>query len=214
MYTDEYIHELQTRTGNDPALLEDLYLIGFRMVSLTWNEQNSLAGSCQTGGGLTDIGREFVKEAQRLGMIVDVSHLSDEAFWDIMEMTEAPIVASHSNSRAICDVSRNLTDDMFRHLCKSGGVAGLNQYSKFVGEKPDLDTVCDHVLHFLEMDPDGEHIALGADLDGCEELTAGFEGVQSYPALAQRMLDRGISEPLIRNIFWNNALGVMERCCM
>lgn len=200
--------------GNDPALLEDLYLIGFRMVSLTWNEQNSLAGSCQTGGGLTDIGREFVKEAQRLGMIIDVSHLSDEAFWDIMEMTEAPIVASHSNSRAICDVSRNLTDDMFRHLCKSGGVAGLNQYSKFVGEKPDLDTVCDHVLHFLEMDPDGEHIALGADLDGCEELTAGFEGVQSYPALAQRMLDRGISEPLIRNIFWNNALGVMERCCM
>ena len=200
--------------GNDPALLEDLYLIGFRMVSLTWNEQNSLAGSCQTGGGLTDIGREFVKEAQRLGMIVDVSHLSDEAFWDIMEMTEAPIVASHSNSRAICDVSRNLTDDMFRHLCKSGGVAGLNQYSKFVGEEPDLDTVCDHVLHFLEMDPDGEHIALGADLDGCEELTAGFEGVQSYPALAQRMLDRGISEPLIRNIFWNNALGVMERCCM
>lgn len=200
--------------GNDPALLEDLYLIGFRMVSLTWNEQNSLAGSCQTGGGLTDIGREFVKEAQRVGMIVDVSHLSDEAFWDIMEITEAPIVASHSNSRAICDVSRNLTDDMFLHLCKTGGVAGLNQYSKFVGEKPDLDAVCDHVLHFLEMDPDGKHISLGADLDGCEELTAGFEGVQSYPSLAERMLARGISEPLIRNIFWNNALGVMEQCCM
>lgn len=200
--------------GHDTALLEDLYLIGFRMVSLTWNEQNALSGSCQTGGGLTQAGREFVKEAQRLGMIVDVSHVSDEAFWDIIEMTEAPIIASHSNSRSVCNVPRNLTDDMFRQLCLTGGVAGLNQYSKFIGDKADLDTVCDHVLHFLEIDPDGKHIALGADLDGCDELAEGFEGIQSYSALADRMLLRGISEPLIRNIFWNNALGVMERCCM
>ena len=169
--------------GHEPALLEDLYMIGFRMVSLTWNEQNPLAGSCQTGGGLTEIGKEFVKEAQRLGMIIDVSHLSDEAFWDIIEITESPIVASHSNSRALCDVPRNLTDDMFRNLCMTGGVAGLNQYTKFLGNEPDLDTVCDHVFHFLEMDPEGKHIALGADLDGCDELTSGFEGIQSYPAL-------------------------------
>jgi membrane dipeptidase len=200
--------------GHEPALLEDLYMIGFRMVSLTWNEQNPLAGSCQTGGGLTEIGKEFVKEAQRLGMIIDVSHLSDEAFWDIIEITESPIVASHSNSRALCDVPRNLTDDMFRNLCMTGGVAGLNQYTKFLGNEPDLDTVCDHVFHFLEMDPEGKHIALGADLDGCDELTSGFEGIQSYPALAERMLARGVSEPLIRNIFWNNALGVMEQCCI
>lgn len=200
--------------GHDPALLEDLYMIGFRMVTLTWNEQNPLAGSCQTGGGLTEMGREFVKEAQRLGMIVDVSHLSDEAFWDIMEMTTAPVVASHSNSRSVCDVERNLTDDMFRQLCRTGGVAGLNQYAQFVGGKPDLDTICDHVLHFLEMDPEGKHIALGGDLDGCNELTGGFEGIQSYPLFADRMLARGITEPLIRNIFWNNALGVMEQCCI
>lgn len=200
--------------GYDPALLEDLYMIGFRMVTLTWNEQNPLAGSNRTGGGLTEQGREFVREAQRLGMIVDVSHLSDEAFWDIMEMTQAPVIASHSNSRAICDVSRNITDDMFRQICKTGGVVGLNQYAKFIGGKADLDAACDHVLHFLEMDPDAKHIALGADLDGCDELTAGFEGIQSYPTLADKMLERGINEPLIRNIFWNNALGVMEQCCM
>lgn len=200
--------------GYDPALLEDLYMIGFRMTTLTWNEQNLLAGSHQTGGRLTDRGREFVREAQRLGMIVDVSHLSDEAFWNIMDMTDAPIVASHSNSRAVCDVSRNLTDDMFRQICQTGGVVGLNQYVKFVGGKADLDAVCDHVLHFLEMDPEGNHIALGADLDGCDELASGFEGIQSYPTLAEKMLERGISEPLVRNIFWNNALGVMEQCCM
>ena len=200
--------------GYNPELLEDLYLIGFRMVSLTWNEQNPLAGSHQTGGGLTDLGREFVKVAQRLGMIVDVSHLSDEAFWQIMDMTAAPIVASHSNSRAVCNVSRNVTDDMFRQICKTGGVVGINQYVNFVAEKPNLDSICDHVIHFLEMDPDGRHIALGADLDGCDELVEGFEGIQSYPSMAERMLNRGISESLIRNIFWNNAWGVMERCCM
>ena len=200
--------------GFNPELLEDLYMIGFRMATLTWNEQNPLAGSCQTGGGLTEMGREFVKEAQRLGMIIDVSHLSDEAFWDIIEMTDAPIIASHSNSRAVCDVSRNLNDDMFRQICQTGGVAGLNQYARFVADQPDLDAICDHVLHFLEMDPEGKHIALGADLDGCEELAEGFEGIQSYPVLAERMLARGITEPMIRNIFWNNALGVMEQCCM
>lgn len=200
--------------GYDPALLEDLYMIGFRMATLTWNEQNPLAGSNQTGGGLTEQGREFVREAQRLGMIIDVSHLSDEAFWDIVDVTAAPIIASHSNSRAVCDISRNLTDDMFRQICKVGGVVGLNQYAKFVGEKPNLDTVCDHVLHFLELDPEGTHIALGADLDGCDELTDGFDGIQSYPTLADKMLERGISEQIIRNIFWNNALGVMEQCCM
>lgn len=200
--------------GYNPELLEDLYLIGFRMVSLTWNEQNPLAGSHQTGGGLTDLGREFVREAQRLGFILDVSHISDEAFWDIMDLSKAPVVASHSNSRAVCNVSRNITDDMFRQLCQTGGVVGINQYANFVAESPNLDHICDHVIHFLEMDPEGKHIALGGDLDGCYELSEGFEGIQSYPRMAEKMLERGISEPIIRNIFWNNALGVMERCCM
>ena len=200
--------------GYDPALLEDLSLIGFRMTTLTWNEQNPLAGSHLTGGGLTDQGKEFVKEAQRVGMIIDVSHLSDEAFWDIIKITDAPIVASHSNSRSVWDVSRNLTDDMFRQICQSGGVAGLNQYAKFVGGQENLDAACDHVLHFLELDPEGTHIALGGDLDGCDQLTQGFDGVLGYGPLAQRLLERGVTEEMIRNIYWNNALGVMDKCCM
>ncbi len=200
--------------GYDPALLEDLYMIGFRMVSLTWNEQNPLAGSCQTGGGLTDQGKVFVEEAQRLGMMVDVSHLSDEAFWDIMKITRGPVVASHSNSRTLCDVSRNLTDDMFRAICETGGVVGLNQFAKFVGDNANLDTICDHLLHFMQMDPDAEHIALGGDLDGCDQLTEGFEGVHSYSAMAQRILARGVGEDTLSRIYWTNALGVMERCCM
>ena len=198
----------------DPELLQDLYAVGFRISSLGWNEQNVLTGSHKTGGGLTDLGREYVKEAQRLGMIIDVSHISDEGFWDIMNVTEKPIVATHSNSRAVCDHSRNLTDDMFKAICQTGGVAGFNQCAPFVGENCDLDTACDHFLHFLELDPDGDHIALGGDLDGCDELPAGFDGVQSYPALAQRLLQRGVDEVTLRKIFWENALGVMDKCCI
>ena len=200
--------------GFDPALLETLYKAGVRITSLGWNEMNVLCGSHRTGGGLTDLGKEYIKEAQRLGMIIDVSHCSDEAFWDMMKVTNAPIVATHSNSRAVCGVSRNLTDDMFRAIMETGGVAGFNQCAPFVGEKPTLDTACDHFLHFMELDPDGKHIALGGDLDGCDELPAGFDGVQSYPALAQRLLERGLSEENLYDIFWNNPLGVMEKCCM
>ena len=198
----------------DPALLEELYKVGFRISSLGWNEKNVLTGSHVTGGGLTDLGREFVKEAQRVGMIVDVSHISDEGFWGVMDVTEKPIVATHSNSRAVCDHSRNLTDDMFKAICQTGGVAGFNQCAPFVGENPDLDTVCDHILHFLELDPEGDHIALGGDLDGCDELPSGFDGVQSYPTMAQRLLLRGVDEKLIRKIYWENALGVLRKCSM
>lgn len=198
--------------GYDPELLQDLYAAGFRITSLGWNESNPLTGSHQTGGGLTDLGREYVREAQRLGMIVDVSHISDEGFWDIIEITQAPIVATHSNSRQVCNVSRNLTDDMFRAICRTGGVAGFNQCAPFVGKEPDLNDACKHFLHFMELDADGTHIALGGDLDGCDKLPAGFEGVQDYPKLAQKLLESGLNEDNLRNIFWNNALGVMKKC--
>lgn len=200
--------------GYDPELLQDLHLIGFRMTTLTWNESNPLSGSHLTGGGLTEQGREFVKEAQRLGLLIDVSHISDEAFWNIVDMTEAPIVASHSNSRSFCNVSRNLTDDMFRAICGTGGVAGFNFCAEFVGDQPDMNTVCDHILHLLEMDPEGHHLALGGDLDGCDHLPAGFSGIDSYAVLADRLQERGVSDVMLQNIFWNNAMGVMSKCCM
>ena len=198
----------------DPAKLEELYKTGFRITSLGWNEQNVLAGSNVTGGGLTDLGKEFVKEAQRLGMLIDVSHISDEAFWDIMEITQAPIIATHSNSRSICGHSRNLTDDMFKAICKTGGVAGFNQCDAFVGEEPDLDTACDHFLHFMELDPTGDHLALGGDLDGCDKLPEGFNGVQDYPKLAAKLMERGLDEKTVHKIFWDNVMEVFGKCCM
>lgn len=198
----------------DPDRLEELYKLGFRITTLGWNEQNPLAGSHVTGGGLTDRGRRYVQEAQRLGMIIDVSHVSDEAFWDIMKISYHPVIASHSNSRKVWNVSRNLTDEMYLALCDCGGLTGINLYSEFLGENADLDTVCNHILHFISLRGDHKHIALGGDLDGCESLPAGFCGIEDYPRLADKLLDRGLQELEVLDIFWNNALGVMKQCCM
>lgn len=197
--------------GHDPALLEDLFAIGFRISSLGWNEKNPLTGSHVTGGGLTDQGREYVKEAQRIGMLVDVSHISDEGFWDIINITSAPVIATHSNSRAVCGDSRNLTDDMFMAICETGGIAGYNVCAEFTGENPTIDTICDHIFHFMELDPSGKHIALGGDLDGIDKTPAGFDGVQSWPLLAERLMERGLDKKTVMDIFWNNGIGVMER---
>ena len=200
--------------GYDPELLPDLYAVGFRMTTLGWNDSNPLVGSHVTGEGLQPSGRHFVEKAQSLGMIIDVSHISDKGFWDIMDITAAPVIASHSNSRCVFDHSRNLADDMFRQICKVDGVAGINLYSNFISDNADIDAVCDHIFHFLELDPEGKHIAIGGDLDGCDSLPAGISGIQDYPALAQRLVDRGLTEQMVQDIFWNNAIGVMKRCCM
>ena len=198
--------------GYDPEMLPDLHAIGFRVASLGWNEKNPLTGSHFTGGGLTDQGKAFVKLAQELGILIDVSHISDEGFWDIMDMTDAPVIATHSNSRHICGHSRNLTDEMFKAIVSTGGVAGYNMCADFTFEKdPTLDHVCDHILHFLELDPSGKHIALGGDLDGVDSMPAGFAGVQDYPKLADKLLERGVEEGMIHDIFWNNGIGVMDR---
>lgn len=199
--------------GYDPERLESLYALGFRITTLGWNEHNPLAGSHCTGGELSDLGVAYVKQAQRLGMLVDVSHISDQAFWDIMDITQKPVIASHSNSRNVWNVSRNITDEMFLAICNCGGVVGINLYADFLGENPDVDTVCDHIFHFLTLDPDGHHIALGGDLDGCDRLPAGISGIQDYPRLAKRLLERGLSEETVHDIFWDNAIGVMKLCC-
>lgn len=198
--------------GFDPEQLAVLYDQGFRISTLTWNEKNSLAGSHVTGGGLTDRGRVYVRNAQQLGMLIDVSHLSDEAFWDLMDITQAPIIATHSNSRAVCGHSRNLSDDMFRQIARTGGVCGINLYTAFLGSgSVTVNTVCDHVLHFLELDPDASHIALGGDLDGCEALPEGIRGIGDYQLIAEALLRRGLDEKTVRKIYWDNAIGVMNR---
>lgn len=197
----------------DPGRLEPLRLQGFAMTGLTWNYENSLAGSHMTGQGLSARGADYVRAAQQLGMLVDVSHASDEAFWQVCRMTQGPILASHSNSRAVCPESRNVTDGMYAAICETGGVVGLNFYTEFLGRgQVDFETVWYHLDHFLQLAGDDRHVALGADLDGCDSLPDGFTGVASYPALAAYLADRGLGEETLRRLYFENLMGVYRQC--
>lgn len=199
--------------GCDPGKLDLLGQMGFSMVSTVWNLENALAGSHLTGQRLSAQGREFIRRAQKLGFIVDVSHCSDAAFKDICELAELPIVASHSNSRAVCPHSRNLTDDMYKAICGLGGVAGLNLYVPFLAERhADLETVWRHLDHFLQLAGSDCHVGLGLDLDGCDQLAEGFTGLGSYPRLAEFLMARGLSEQTLRRVFHENFMGVFDLC--
>ncbi len=197
----------------DPGHLDQAYEMGFRMVSPTWNFQNALAGTNTTGGGLTARGKEFVRRAQQLGMLVDVSHISDEAFWDICSITQAPVVASHSNARRICGHSRNLSDDMFQEICKTGGFAGLNLYTEFLGRNlVDFSDVRAHIEHFLDLGGE-RHIGLGGDLDGCDTLPEGFNGVDDYQKLYDYLIQNGIPTAMADGIFYQNVREVVKQIC-
>ncbi len=190
----------------DPEKLELAAGWGARLVNITWNHVNALSGTNveQPDRGLTDRGRVFVEAAYGLGVLPDVSHLSDPGFWDIAEMGLGPIVATHSNARAVCGHPRNLTDDMFKAVRDSGGVAGLNMYEGFIGGAHTLDDAVRHVDHFMELDGE-KAVALGGDWDGCE-LSFGWRGVQDLPALWAALADRGYGPGLLEDIFFNNWL--------
>ena len=189
----------------NPHRLQSLREQGFRMLTLTWNADNVLAG-CHFGRqGLTDAGRDFVREAENLGIYLDVSHLGEKSFWDLAKTAKRPVVASHSNARAIWDVSRNLTDDQLRFIGESGGTAGLNLYPAFLGEQADFDTLRRHLEHMLRLC--GEtHVALGGDLDGCEALARGFKHVGNYADFYLYLSEQGYSATLLDQIFYLNLL--------
>ena len=191
----------------DPDRLEELKDLGFLMTTLTWNFPNALAGPHGTELGLTDQGRAFVRRAQELGIVIDVSHLSEKAFWDLIDVTTAPIVATHSNSRAICDHSRNLTDKQFKVICNLGGLVGLNLYAPFLNDsgRADFSDVKRHLEHFLELGGQ-HHLALGGDLDGCDALPTGFRGIESYNDLGRWLMQQGLEELTVNNVFNNNAV--------
>ena len=186
----------------DEGLLERAYEMGVRMISLVWNLPNSLAAPCGSDEGLTEKGRHFFTRAQALGMLVDVSHVSEKGFWDMIGLAEKPVIASHSDSFAVCPHPRNLTDDQFRAIRDLGGVVGLNLYLDFVGE-PTMDALVAHVEHFLNLNGE-KTVCLGGDLDGCEALAAGMTGMQDAPKLYDALKARGYSDALLEDIFWNN----------
>ncbi|MBQ9330780.1 MAG: membrane dipeptidase [Oscillibacter sp.] len=189
----------------DPERLAEAGSWGVRAVNLTWNHENALSGSHRESPerGLSDRGREFVRQGQALGILMDVSHLSDAGFWDLADMTAGPILASHSNSRALCPHTRNLTDDQFRAVRDSGGVVGINLYTAFVGGDGSMEALLAHFDHFLALG--GERtVALGSDWDGGITGAGGIAGAEDMVRLAEAMERRGYGAALIRDIFYNN----------
>jgi membrane dipeptidase len=193
--------------------LNAAYDAGVRAITLTWNHANSLSGTNaeETERGLSDEGERFVRKCNELGVIVDLSHISDAGFWDAVRVSEKPIIASHSNSRAVFPHRRNLTDDMFRAVRDSGGTVGLNLYSAFVGEDPTVDDVLRHAEHFLNLG--GERsLSLGCDFDGCDSLPRGINGTESIESL-YFAFEKAFGTAISNDIFFNNLMRVVQQVC-
>lgn len=171
------------------STLRMLYTLGVRAMGLTWNYRNQLAdgvGELETGGGLTRFGKEVVKEMNRLGMVVDVSHLSETGFWDVDGIATKPYIASHSNAKSICDAPRNLSDDQIRAISSRGGVIGINLYSGFLtnGKEAHMQDILAHIHHIIQIGGD-QCLGLGCDFDGIDAMPIEIKDVSDIKRLLE-----------------------------
>jgi membrane dipeptidase len=197
--------------------LTELHQRGARYLTLTWNNGNAWAGSSNgvdgsRTGGLTAFGREVIRTMNRLGMIVDVSHVSPETLADVLAVSDQPVIASHSSARALNDHPRNLDDDQLRAIAAAGGIVNVNFFPKFIDSRfPDpvpMERVVDHIEHIARV-AGVEHVGLGSDFDGIPAVPVGLEDVAAMPAIAQVMLDRGWSAAEIAQVLGLNMLRLL-----
>jgi len=197
--------------NGDIGVLRVLHRLGVRVFGLTWSNANELGCGCfvPDDTGLTPFGFDVVKECNRLGIIVDVSHLSDKGFWQVLETSSAPVIASHSDARALCPGQlRNLTDDMLRALDAAGGYVGVNYHRPFLTGSEEIPATLDdavrHIEHMAEY-AGVQHVGIGSDYDGIgEHVPAALEECSTYPALAEALLRRGWKEADVRGVMGEN----------
>ena len=211
------------------SYLRDFYRLGARMMTLTWNFQNELGFPNKMGAsdgtrpprcvpdtehGLTETGIAFLEEMERLGMIIDISHLNDAGIWDVFRHTTKPFVASHSNARALASHPRNLTDEMIRALAERGGVAGINFCASFLrdeehGGDPKHSLCRDMVRHMKHMKSIGGIgcIGLGSDFDGITSIVE-MKDCSGMQMLADEMSAQGFTTGEIESVFSGNVLRV------
>ncbi|RUS48242.1 dipeptidase [Cohnella sp. AR92] len=170
-----------------------LHRLGVRLLGMTWNHANWAADGAMEprGGGLTAAGRKLVRECEKLGILIDVSHLSEKGFWELRELASRPFFASHSNARAILNHPRNLTDDQIRALIQVNGILGITFVPYFLSgsDTVRIDDVLRHVEHICELGGAG-HLAFGSDFDGTDSHVSGLSHPGGYPALAEALLKR------------------------
>ena len=198
---------------NSLARLAEWRRRGVRMAALTWNYENCIGTPAMTdqNAPLKPFGKEAVKEMTRLGIAPDTSHLSDRGFYDVLETGVAP-VASHSCCRALCGHARNLTDEQLKALFEAGGYIGVNFCPEFLRQdkKADLDAVCDHVIHIMELGG-ANHVGFGSDFDGIDAKPVGLNGPQDFPALLNALRRRGLTEDEIEHVAGKNLMAYYDR---
>jgi membrane dipeptidase len=199
-----------------------LHAAGLRSLGLTWSRRNAFAtgvpfgfpGSPDQGPGLTDEGRALVRACGELGILVDVSHLNARGFWDVAELSDAPLVASHSNAHALCPSPRNLTDDQLRSIGERRGLVGINFHVGFL--RPDgaheadtpLRLIAEHAAHVAEL-AGAECVGLGSDFDGAT-MPAALGDVTGLPAVLDALRDAGFGASELDGIAWRNWHRVLE----
>lgn len=212
--------------GEDVETIYTLYQLGFRHATLTWNEQNALATGVKgdVNRGLTTLGKDAVKIMESLGMILDVSHANDKTFWDIYNIATKPFIASHSNSRALCNVPRNLTDEQIKAIGEKGGLVGINAFNEFINlehNKRTIDYLINHIEHIVNL-IGIDHVALGFDFfeyignDTADTFTEdpyvgtlGIEDISKGNNLILKLQDRGFSKEDIEKIGYKNFLNLI-----
>ncbi len=201
--------------GDSLDRLEWFHKEGVRYVTLCHSENNLICDSCATAekrwGGLSPFGREVVAEMNRLSMLVDVSHVSDETFYDVLECSSRPVVATHSCCRALADHPRNMTDDMIRALASAGGVIQINFYPVFLdsgNEKVHYRRIADHIDHVVEL-VGIDYVGLGSDFDGIEVTPEGMEDISKFSLIFDELRFRGYSEADIAKIASGNFFRIL-----
>ena len=207
---------------NSLSRLRELYNRGARYMTLTHSRNLDWADACTDEprvGGLNEFGEEVVREMNKIGMLVDISHVSPECMRKTLAVTQAPVIYSHSSARAICDHVRNVPDDVLKLTAENGGVVMVNFYTGFVLPKEQLDVdrrargdlriVVDHIEHIIKV-AGIDHVGIGSDYDGISRLPRGLEDVSCYPVITQEMLNRGYNEEQIHKLLGGNALRVLR----
>lgn len=188
--------------------LKSLYEKGVRVITLTWNSQNEIASGAFSEGGLSDFGKEFVRTAEELGIVLDVSHLNRQSFFEFAEFARKPFIASHSNADIVNNDygrKRNLTKEQIDIIKNVKGIVGLNYYTEFIEDTKayGVDALCRQIDYFCENGYE-DIVALGSDYDGCR-INEELRGVEKLAEVYQKLLDRGYTEELLNKLFWKNA---------
>ncbi|MBE3582638.1 MAG: dipeptidase [Limnochordaceae bacterium] len=199
-------------------LLDLFFQLGIRLLGLTWNGRNELADGveeAEAGGGLTRLGRQVVQRMTKLGMVLDVSHLSNRGFWDALEVYSGPLIASHSNCRVICNHPRNLTDAQIQALAQHDGVMGINFLPAFL--RPDaqqlparIEDIVRHIDHIVDL-VGPEHVGLGSDFDGISKTPVELPDVSHLPLLTEALLAHGYRPEDVEDILGGNFLRVFAQ---